>query len=150
MVTGLAKLYKYSLNSSHLKTISGTIIRKDLEKVRSTRSTAYYLVYTLKEYNHKIGFEFYPNSHASNLLDFDSTKIDNYYKFYLNPAVSTQKDQYFGIRRIDYNNKPVFILEVKPFIGRSILSIILALVLSIFMYSYYKEEKIKVVHEKRE
>jgi hypothetical protein len=63
--------------------------------------------------------------------------IGNYYTFYLNPAIPNEYSQNFGVRRIDYKKRPVFILDAKQYLNNGILAVFLTVVLVTAMYAYY-------------
>lgn len=142
LVFGPIELYLYSMGYAKMDTIKGTIQEKEWVVRSGTRHTSYYLVYTLKESGKQIGMEISSDIYSANNLNFDNTTIGNQYNFYLNPAILGKSDPN-DIRRIDDQNHhhPVFIVNAGNYLIRGVWSILSALILSLVLYGYYRNQK---------
>ncbi len=136
MYYGLFTIYENSKSSNSLKSISGTIIYKGINEVKSTRSKSFYMEYQLGGQIESIGYQ------VDDIGYRDKLQIGKEYKFYFISSIYTGDINRMGVRRIDYLGKPVFLFNSTTIIGLGFFSIIGSIVLAIILFFDIKENNI--------
>lgn len=138
---GLLSLYRATLKVSSLEIITAKVLEKRIEYFTSYQSGRHYcLAFRLANIQDKIAINLGTKRQAENDSTFYLIDTGKAYKFYLDPTVPATKRGNWGIRRIDYNDVPIYKASEKlDLYGGSIITLI-SLAGLVILIKYKKKE----------
>ena len=108
LIIGIGNLYRASLNPSDMTIITGKVINKEIMRHVGTRSISYSLGFDLLNQKNRIRISLGSRGQAIVDTTFNLIEVSKIYTFYLDPTVPTRFGVNLGIRRIDYEGKPLY------------------------------------------